>query len=293
MWDLIAPAIGGLATLFGMTTAANANTAAANTSAAADIYAAQIASNATLQGSQLQAGAITDATNRAIAQEQQGLAQSEQQYQTLQTQSAPARSYLSNVMASPSDLTPAQQQQLTEAELAAKNQIGGSAIAGSGRTAASILRNVDSNFRTSALATNQARADSAAGTLFAPGVSASLAGAAAPLTAAGTTAGLTAAGGIAAGNAAGAGVTNAGNTTAAGLTAAAGVKAAAGTNNATLTGSAFGDIGNLIASEGRAQRYSATNTANNDKLVNAISGLRGSSNPPPDPNPYTGFSAGG
>lgn len=269
MWDMILPA---LATLGGAFLSSNANTSAANTASAADLQAAQIDANA-----------ITNSTNAAIAQEQAGLAQTEQQYNNIEAQVAPATGYLRNVMASPTSLTPQQQQQLTQADQVARNQIDSSSIAGSGQAAAGILRNLDLTYINDAVASNQKRADAAASTLYGTGSSAALSSAAAPLAAAGTTANLTSAGGIAAGNA-----------LASGTTAAAGVNAAATTANGNVTGSALGSIGNMIAAEGRASRYDTTNANNNNNLVNAINAASGSkgSSQPGSPNNNNGSTNG-
>lgn len=254
MWDMILPA---LATLGGAFFSSNANTAAANTAATADVNAATIDANA-----------ITNSTNAAIAQEQQGLQQSQQQYQQIENQVAPATGYLRNVMASPTSLTPQQQNSLTQADQVARNQIDSSSIAGSGQAAAGILRNLDSTYIGNALATNTARADSAASTLYGTGSTAALSSAAAPLNAASTTANLTSAGGIAAGNA-----------LASGTTAAAGVNAAATTASGNVTGSALGSIGNMIAAEGRTSRYDTTANNNNASLIAALNPSKPSSQP--------------
>lgn len=106
----------------------------------------------------------------AIQQEQAQLGQ-------IVEQNAPGQAYEQRVVAGSASLTPEQQQQLEDQRRAVGNQIRGSSIAGSGRTAASLLRDTENRFTLGALGQNRARADTAAGAMAGRGFQAGVASA--------------------------------------------------------------------------------------------------------------------
>lgn len=230
----------------------------AGISAYTNKQAANKASDATIQGAQINAQALRDAQVKQEALSREGIASNEAygkeavgRFDTIAGESAPAGTYLRNVMGNPGDLTPQQAQALIDLRRASGNQINTSSIAGSGRTAASLLRRVESDFTNTALAQNRARADDAAGRLYDTGSRASFG-------AAGTTADI--------------GKTNANvlghvGDVQASLTAKEGDVMNRGTQQAGLyqaagdlatgkvAGTALGDIGSAIRAEGRASSY--------------------------------------
>lgn len=232
--------------------------------------AADKASTATLEGAKINAQALADAQVKQEALSREGIASNEAygreatgRFDTLaatnREAAAPATNYLRGVIANPGSLTPQQQQQLTDLRRAAGNQIRTSSIAGSGRTAASLLRRVESDFANDALEKNRARADTAAGAMYTTGTGAANSAAAG---AAGTTADI--------------GKTNAavlghvGDVTA-NLMAKSGDVMNKGTQQAglyqagadvatgKLMGTALGDVGSAISAESRASRYGLRN----------------------------------
>lgn len=208
MWNLIAPA---LLTLGGTALSINANDRAADRAGAA-----------ALQGSQITANAIRDAS-----------AQAQRTLDTVRAEGAPARSYLRTVMAAPATLTPEQQVQLEDQRRAVNNTMRGNSFAGSGRTGAALLRKVETDFVNEALSRNRQRADNAASTMYGAGNQAT-----------NQIAGIQANTGAAAGKAEGdavqrAGIYDAQSTVASG----------------NLMGRALGDIGSQIKNEQRESRY--------------------------------------
>jgi len=133
MWGTLLPF---LAILGGSYISSQANTAAA-----------ERASEATLQGAQITAGAMKDVSEAAA------------------TRAAPGVSYLRRVVAEPGELTPLQRQQLEDSRRSTANTIHSSNFAGSGRTGVELLRRNESDFVNQALENNRQRAMTAAGEL--------------------------------------------------------------------------------------------------------------------------------
>ncbi len=188
----------------------------------ANARAAQKARAAQVQGAQITADAI-----------RQGSEDAQATLRDLRTESAPAVSYLRRVVAEPGDLTPAQQVQLDDLRRNVTNTIHSSPFAGSGRAAAALFRRAESDFTNTALDNNRARADNAARTMYGASTGAAT--------------------GIAT-NQASTG-TAIGKVTGEALTKGGLYDAQADIANGTLTGRALGDIGSLIATEGRESRY--------------------------------------
>lgn len=191
-------------------------------STTANTHAADVASHAVLQGAQIQADAI-----------RQGNEQAQATLQQIRSETAPGGTYLRQVIADPGELTPQQAAQLVDMRRSVGNTIHSSNFAGSGRTGVALLKKSETDFTNEALQQNRNRADVAAGTMFNAGNSAA-AGVAA------SQAGTGAAIGKAVGDATGK----------AGL-----YDAQAGLASGNVTGKAIGDIGALIATQGRESRY--------------------------------------
>ncbi|MCC6775625.1 MAG: hypothetical protein IT537_03155 [Hyphomicrobiales bacterium] len=113
--------------------------------------AAEKAAKASIEGAQIQAQSIREGREAA-----------ERELARAREENAPGQSYLRQVVAGPGDLTPAQRMQLDELRRVTGNQIRTSSIAGSGRTAASLLRRTESEFTNDALERNRTRAYDAA-----------------------------------------------------------------------------------------------------------------------------------
>lgn len=196
--------------------------AGASIAAKANKKAVEQSNAAQLQAAQIQADAITKGNEQAQATLNQ-----------IRAESAPATGHLRGVIAESGELTPLQLQSLDEARRGVANQIRGSSMAGSGRTMTAAFRNVESDFVNRALESNKNRADSAARTMYGSGTSA-----------ASSVAGLQANQGTQTGAVHGNAIRTTGDNEAAGTLA-----------TGKLTGQAFGDIGAMIATEGRESRY--------------------------------------
>lgn len=191
-------------------------------SSEANTRASQTATAATLRGAEITADAVREGNQ----QQQATLGQ-------IRAEAAPAVGYLRRVVAEPGELTPTQQTQLDDLRRSVTNTIHSSPFAGSGRTAAALFKKAESDFTQTALDRNRARADDAARTMYG-----------ASTNAAARIADSQASTGRATGQAIG------DATTAGGL-----YDAQADIANGTLTGRAMGDIGSLIAMQGRESRY--------------------------------------
>jgi len=139
MWPLIGSAIGAGSSLLGAFMGSKANA-----------QAAQQAEQAYQTG----IDQLTTTNNQVQGQLQAGA-----------QQTAPGTSYLRGVVAAPQDLTAAQKLALDDIRRNETNTIRTSALQGSGRTAAALLRDTENRFTLDALDKNRARADTAAGTL--------------------------------------------------------------------------------------------------------------------------------
>lgn len=202
----------------------------------ANSRAAQQASQAQLQGAQIQAQAIRDAqaANERYAREAQAVLEAQR------AEEGAGLPYLRGVVANPGDLTPAQQARLDDLRRSVGNQIRTSSIAGSGRTARSLLRQSETDFVNQALEANRDRAFSAATGMAgrAGNATTGIANIASGLGK--SSADLISKGGEVMGTA----------TTRAGM-----YGPQADIANAQLTGRAIGDVGSVIATQGRLGRY--------------------------------------
>ncbi|MGD0420558.1 MAG: hypothetical protein ABSA68_13430 [Xanthobacteraceae bacterium] len=173
-------------------------------------------------GTFLAASTNANAANTAV----QGIQSATQQLQTTDNSIAqtggvgPGATYLRQVLASPTNLTPEQQYQLQQNRISLANQIHGSDYAGSGRTAAALFKTTDDNFVNTALQANQGRADTAAKQLDATSTQA-------------------------AESAAQAGAT--------GATSEANIEANAGLATGKLYGQALGDVTSLVTRQSKLQ----------------------------------------
>ncbi len=205
-------------------------------SSRANSSAAEKASQAQTEGAAQQTQALREAQEKQLAFSREG-----QDYlKVAREDEAPGQTYLRTVVADPGMLTPAQLQALEDLRRNTRNQISTSSIAGSGRTAAALLRRTESDFTNDALERNRSRAmDAASGMANRASNAATTIGNISVGT--GTQqAALQAKQGEVTGNA----TANSGA-----------IGAQAELANGRLMGSAIGDIGSLIASQARQSRY--------------------------------------
>ena len=222
-------AIAAGATLISGAMTNKANSDAADKSAAASIEGARLAN---------------EGIDKQIAAIREGNAQAQDTLNGIRTEAAPAQSYLRTIVGRTEGLTPAQQRQLDEQRRLAPGYIARSGFAGSGRTAASILRKVEGDTVSQFLYQNRARRDAAASSM-------ANAGNAAANNVAVQQAGV----GQQIGQAFGTQGSNTGNA----VTKAGDTQAQAGVANAAVTGQTIGDLASIINSE-RKSRYADSST---------------------------------
>lgn len=157
-WSALGPSI---ATIGGTMLVADANR-----------QGAQIAGDAAIRGAQIQAEANARAqaearryAEEAIARAEAAKQEAQAIYGRTQEQTAPGVTYLRQVAANPGELTPEQQQALIDSRRAIGNTIHNSSFAGSGRSAAALIKRGETDFVNNALTQNRARSDQAASTL--------------------------------------------------------------------------------------------------------------------------------
>jgi hypothetical protein len=167
----------------------------------------------------------TKAAKKLAEAEQQKVALQKQVYGDLESKSEPAVNYFRTTLASPSTLTPDQEDERGELERQTLNQVNRTGLRGSGRAVTSALRRVDADYVNGAMAQNRSRRDAAAGQLSGQYFSAA---------------------------------NNLANSEGNGAVDAATAEANASQANSNLRGQAIGDISGLIASEikGRDSAYS-------------------------------------
>lgn len=222
----------------------------AGVTAYSNSQAADKASDAAIQGANIQAASNEKARAENERLTREGLGESQGRFDKIVEGSEPARNYLRRVIAEPGSLTPEQAQQLTDLRRSTGNQIRTSSIAGSGRTASSLLRRVESDFTNDALQKNKLRADNAANTMFGPGTQAEYGAAGMYVNALGsvgkTGADLISKSGQAQGNAVAQG----------GL-----YQANADTANAKVAGEAIGDVGWAMASGAKQSKFGSSGSS--------------------------------
>lgn len=106
-----------------------------------------------------------DATRQSAAEIRAAEAQKQATLNELKGQTQTGTDYLRKTVNESGDLTAAQRGQLTDLRRSTGNQIRTSSIAGSGRTAAGLLRSTEDRFVNDALDSNRGRSIGAAGTL--------------------------------------------------------------------------------------------------------------------------------
>jgi len=192
------------------------------------------------QGQQAQIDELRQANEAAQQALDASKAETQALYSQTQDVTAPGVAYLRTTVANQNELTPAQQQRLEQLRRSVTSQLRGSSFAGSGRTAAALFRQAESDFTNNALDQNRARADAAASTLANQNFSARQ--------------------GVA-GSAASYGVNRAnlatGNASQVGQVLANQGETAANATTATgnVMGQAVGDVGSVIAAQNRESRY--------------------------------------
>ncbi|WOF74130.1 hypothetical protein QMT40_001777 [Parvibaculaceae bacterium PLY_AMNH_Bact1] len=262
-------AIGAAASIGGGLLSSKGNKKAAAEAAQAQIRAAEIQAQATRE----QIAELKrqyDESNRRLdearesGQEYLGEAgeEADQRYEAISAGAAPATSYLRTIIADPGRLTAVQKEGLEEARRGANNQIRGSSFAGSGRTAAAMLRSVDADYINTALEANKSRAAGAAGGLSDVYYNAEGARAqnrydrgksAANIELGVGTSQATNATNL--GNQVGNALSNQGYFAANAANQAGQYHANATAANANIAGGVIGDLGGIIASEARKSRY--------------------------------------
>ena len=210
--------------------------------------AADKSATASLQGAQL----ANEGIDKQIAAIREGNARAEQTLNGIRTDAAPGVTYLRQIVGQTEGLTEAQQRQLDEQRRLAPGYIQRSGFAGSGRTAASILRKVESDTVSQFLDQNRQRRDTAA-TNMVNGANAAATNVAVQQ------AGL--------GDKVGQAFGNQGANTGNAVSTAGNTQAQADVANAKVTGQTIGDVASIINTE-RKSRYSDTpkiNTSNLDR----------------------------
>ena len=151
LWDAVTSFISSDTPILGSLISAGGAVASAAISSSANTRAAEIAN----QGATRQSDAIV-AGNR----------QAQQRFDTIQDQTAPGVSHLrTTALSSPGQLTPDQQFQLDEARRSSLTALNASDLRGSGRATTAVLKDVESNFRNTAIGQNRQRKDNAANAL--------------------------------------------------------------------------------------------------------------------------------
>lgn len=176
MWNLIAEAaptlLGGFVTQMGNNRAADI--AAESQRYAADVAArAQVqAANMVAQGQHQAALVYVDAVNKqlealemAIDEVRSGNEAAVEQLQQIRIETNPAMMYMRDTIAQDGRLTPQQRDALRETRRTVSNMIRGSGFAGSGRTAAGLIRQAETDTVNSMMEANRNRAFQAASTL--------------------------------------------------------------------------------------------------------------------------------
>lgn len=179
-WMALLPA---LASVAGAGITAAANTSAANTAVAAQERAMQVQLeaidkyiDALDRGLDVQTAAHYSGYETAIKELEAGYgrqlsaleignAGAQDAYRAIQFENAPGMSYLRQVVADPESLTPEQRYELERTRDVVGQNIRASGFAGSGRTAAALMRDVEAGVRNSMLASNRATAMQAAGVM--------------------------------------------------------------------------------------------------------------------------------
>lgn len=207
--------------VLGSVLGANANKDAAQTAADANAAAAK---------------AANDAIDKQIAAMRQGLAEGDQYYGQAREQAQPGVDYLRSVIAAPASLTPEQRAEREDLirRVTNSSQVAGSALRGSGRSFVDAMRAIEGDFTNKALASNKARADSAASQFTSPYFNSfgNQAGAHSSL-----------------GTQVGGAIANQGANLGNSLTATGQVNADATAANGSLWGSTIGQVGSEIASQ--------------------------------------------
>lgn len=197
------------------------------------------AADTVAQSSREAAILANEGIDKQIAATREGNAQAQATLDRIRENAAPATSYLRGIVGQVEGLTPAQQAALDEQRRLAPDHIRRSGFAGSGRTAASILRRVEADTVNQMMDINRGRRDAAAGQM-----------ASASDTAAGQVAAMQAGLGQQVGQAYAQQGMNTGQSVASAGNAMAGADVA----NAKVAGQTIGDIASIINSE-RKSKY--------------------------------------
>lgn len=228
-------AIAAGAALVGGAMTNKANSDAADKSAAASIESARLAN---------------EGIDKQIAAIREGNAQAQETLNGIRTDAAPGTTYLRQIVGQTEGLTEAQQRQLDEQRRLAPGYIQRSGFAGSGRTAASILRKVEGDTVSQFLDQNRQRRDTAA-TNMANGAYGAATNVAVQQ------AGL--------GDKVGQAYGNQGANTGGAVKSAGEAQAQAGVANAQVTGQTIGDIASIVNTE-RKSRYNDTPKASTSNI---------------------------
>lgn len=130
--------------------------------AAAVVYGGVTSNQANVEAARISA----EATQRAADAIAAGNAQAQERFGAITTQTAPARSYLRNVLAQPADrLTPEQQRTLDEVNRTTANSLAVTGLRGAGRAQVAAIKDVVGGTRDRMIDVNRSRSDAAANQL--------------------------------------------------------------------------------------------------------------------------------
>lgn len=169
---LLGSIIGGVASIAGAAIGAKANADAANAANMATYDAMRISTDAInkyisalYEGLSIQQAAIQSGYSSSVASFEEGSKAAEDVLGGLRDEAKPGLTFFKTLIANPQSLTPEQIYQRDEARRINAQNIRSSGFAGSGRTAASLLRKVDLDFTNRMMEENRDRAFQAAGAL--------------------------------------------------------------------------------------------------------------------------------
>lgn len=169
---LLGSIIGGVASIAGAAIGAKANADAANAANMATYDAMRISTDAInkyisalYEGLSIQQAAIQSGYTSSVASFEEGSKGAEEVLGGLRDEAKPGLTFFKNLIANPMSLTPEQMYERDEARRINAQNIRSSGFAGSGRTASSLLRKVDTDLTMKMLEANRDRAFQAAGAL--------------------------------------------------------------------------------------------------------------------------------
>lgn len=169
---ILGAVIGAGASIAGALIGSNANAQAANAANQATYESMRISTDAInkyiealYSGLSIQDAAIRSGYSSTVASFEEGANAATETLGALRDEAKPGLTFFKNLIANPMRLTPEQEYERTEARRINAQNVRASGFAGSGRTAASLLRKVDLDFTNKMMEQNRDRAFQAAGVL--------------------------------------------------------------------------------------------------------------------------------